>query len=255
MENLLKDYERIDDLHIKDLKIIQNTRGFCFGIDAVLLASFVELKKNSKVMDLGTGTGIIPLLLAGKSTSSSITAIEIQQEVADMAIRSVVFNKLEDRIKILNIDLKTASEHVPVNEFDVVTTNPPYMHANGLINPDDKKAISRHEIKCSLEDVIQTASKLLKHHGRFFMIHRPQRLVDIMVLCRKHKLEPKRLQFIHPAHGRKPNLLMIDCRKAAQPELRILDPLVVYDEDGEYTQELLERYNKKTVEERGDANE
>ncbi|KAB3537817.1 tRNA1(Val) (adenine(37)-N6)-methyltransferase [Alkaliphilus pronyensis] len=255
MDKLLKKNERIDDLHIKDLKIIQNSKGFCFGIDAVLLTSFVELRNKSKVVDLGTGTGIIPILLAGKSTNSIITGIELQQEVADMALRSVALNGLENRVKILNIDLKKATDYIPVNEFDVVTANPPYMHNKGLINLEDKKAISRHEIMCTLEDVIKTASKLLKHHGRFFMVHRPQRLVDIMVLCRRYKLEPKRLQFVQPSSGKRPNLLMIDCKKAAQPELKILDPVVVYNGQGEYTDQLLELYNKKSLEKRGDLNE
>ncbi|KAB3531814.1 tRNA1(Val) (adenine(37)-N6)-methyltransferase [Alkaliphilus serpentinus] len=249
MEKLLRAEERIDNLNVKDLRIIQNPKGFCFGIDAVLLANFVEVKKNSKVVDLGTGTGIIPLLLAGKSRSSHITGLEIQEEVADMAKRSVELNQLQQRIHILNIDLKDAEKNIPINAYDVVTSNPPYMHSEGLINPEDRKAISRHEIKCNLEDIIRIASRLLKHHGRFFMVHRPQRLVDIMVLCRKYKLEPKRLQFIHPTSGKKPNLLLIDCKKAANPELKILDPLIVYDDAGKYTENLIEVYNKTSIEE------
>ncbi len=249
MENLVYDNERIDDLQINNLKIIQNPKGFCFGIDAVLLANFVSLKKNAKVVDLGTGTGIIPILLAGKSETSHITALEIQEEVANMAQRSIQLNNIEDRIKILNMDLKDAEKVLEVNSYDVVTSNPPYMHSEGLINTEDKKAISRHEVKCSLEDVIRTASRLLKHNGRFFMVHRPIRLADIMVYCRQYKLEPKKIQFIHPTYGKKPNLLLVECIKAAKPELKILDPLYVYNEEGKYTAEIFHTYGKTKVEE------
>lgn len=249
MNNLVQEHERVDDLQINNLKIIQNPKGFCFGIDAVLLANFVKLKKNAKVVDLGTGTGIIPVLLAGKSETSHITALEIQEEVANMAERSIKLNKLEDRIKILNIDLKDAEKSLEINGYDVVTSNPPYMHPEGLINIDDKKAISRHEVKCTLEDVIRTASRLLKHNGRFFMVHRPIRLVDIMFYCRQYKLEPKNLQFIHSTYNKKPNLLLIECVKAAKPELKILDPLYVYNAEGKYTTEIFHTYGKTHIEE------
>lgn len=248
MEDLIYKHERVDDLQINNLKIIQNPDGFCFGIDAVLLANFVRLKRNARVVDLGTGTGIIPILLAGKSRTSHITGIEIQEEVADMARRSVRLNNLDDRIEILNADLKEAENFLEVNQYDVVTSNPPYMHTQGLINENDKKAISRHEIKCSLEDVIRVSSRLLKHNGRFLMVHRPIRLVDIMFYCRQYKIEPKRLQFIHPTYNKKPNLLLIECVKAAKPELKILDPLYVYREDGKYTEQILNIYGRRDIE-------
>ncbi|SET23513.1 tRNA1Val (adenine37-N6)-methyltransferase [Natronincola peptidivorans] len=249
MKELLKDQERIDDLQINGLQIIQNPQGFCFGIDAVLLSNFITLKKNAKVVDLGTGTGIIPILLAGKSTTSHITALEIQPEVADMAKRSVLLNQLENRIKIIQMDLKRAVDVLPINSFDVVTSNPPYMHPKGLLNPEAGKSISRHEVKCTLEDVIAAASRLLKHLGKFYMVHRPQRLADIMYYCRKYKLEPKELQFIHPTYKKKPNLLLLECRKAAMPELKIKDPLYVYKETGKYTEEIYQIYGRKLVEE------
>lgn len=249
MSNLVKEHERVDDLQINNLKVIQNPKGFCFGIDAVLLANFVALKKNAKVVDLGTGTGIIPILIAGKSQTSHVTALEIQEEVADMAQRSVKLNGMEDRIKVLNMDLKDAEKFLDVNGYDVVTSNPPYMHPQGLLNIEDKKAISRHEVKCSLEDVIRTASRLLKHNGRFFMVHRPIRLADIMVYCRQYKLEPKKIQFIHPSYNKKPNLLLIECVKAAKPELKILDPLYVYGQDGKYTDEIFHTYGITQIEE------
>lgn len=255
MENLVKDYERVDDLQINNLKIIQNPKGFCFGIDAVLLANFVTLRKNAKVVDLGTGTGIIPILLAGKSQTSHITALEIQEEVANMAQRSVQLNHLADRIHVLNMDLKDAEKDLEVNCYDVVTSNPPYMHPEGLLNIEDKKAISRHEVKCTLEDVIRTASRLLKHNGKFFMVHRPIRLADIMVYCRQYKLEPKKLQLIHPTYDKKPNLLLIECVKAAKPELKILDPLYVYHKDGSYTEEIFRIYGRTEIEKGDEANE
>lgn len=247
MEKLIKPGERVDELQIKDLKVIQRPKGFCFGIDAVLLANFVELKRYDQIIDLGTGTGIIPILMAGKSIDTTIKAIEIQKEVAEMADRSVRLNKLENRIEVMNIDLKETSQYLPVNTFDVVTANPPYMHPEGLLNPSDHKAISRHEICCTLEDVIQTASKMLKHHGRFFMVHRPQRLVDIMACCRQYKLEPKRLRFVHPRENQRPNLLLMECRKAAKPELIILEPLTVYREAGKYTDEIYKIYQKTSL--------
>ncbi|MBS4535917.1 tRNA1(Val) (adenine(37)-N6)-methyltransferase [Clostridium sp. D2Q-14] len=239
----LKKNERIDDLQLKGLKIIQNTKGFCFGIDAVLLANFCEIKLDSTVVDLGTGTGIIPLIIYGKNEINKIYGIEIQQEVADMAERSVELNGLEENIKILNMDLRNIEEVIKVNSIDVVVSNPPYMDkGTGIINPNDKKAISRHEIRGGLEDIIEKAKRLLKHNGRFYMIHRPNRLVDILYYLRKHKLEPKTLRFIHSKMSEAPNLVLIKSIKAAKPELKIEAPLYVYNEDGEYTNEIHEIY-------------
>lgn len=246
---MLRDNERIDDLQCKGLKIIQNPKGFCFGMDAVLLSNFCEIKKGATVVDLGTGTGIIPILIAGKSNAKKIYGIEIQSEVADMAKRSVTLNNLEDRIEIINEDFKKAKEFIDVNSIDVVTSNPPYMNVDsGLKNPEDMKAISRHEIKCTLEDVISTASRLLKHNGHFYLVHRPHRLVDIMCLCRQYKLEPKKLRFVHPSKNKKPNLLLLKCIKAARSELKFLSPLYVYKDDGNYTDEVYAIYGKKSIE-------
>ena len=255
MEELIYPGERIDDLQINNLKIIQNPSCFCFGIDAVLLANFATLKKNSKIVDLGTGTGIIPILVAGKNPSSNLVAIELQEQMAEMASRSVKLNNLQDRIKVLNIDLKDALSSLEANSFDAVTVNPPYMHAEGLINPNDNRAISRHEVKCTLEDVMQVASKLLKFRGSLFMVHRPQRLADIICLARNYKLEPKRIQFIQSTYNKKPNLLLIECRKSAQPELLFMDPLVIYDEEGNYTEKVLDIYSKESLETGGDLAE
>ncbi|EOD01062.1 tRNA1(Val) (adenine(37)-N6)-methyltransferase [Caldisalinibacter kiritimatiensis] len=239
----LKPNERIDDLQLKGLKIIQNPKWFCFGMDAVLLANYCDIKPNSTVVDLGTGTGIIPLIIWGKNKVKKIYGIEIQQEVAEMAQRTVKMNKIVEYIEILNIDLRNALETLGVNKYDVVTSNPPYKIVGaGKINPEDKKAISRHEIMCTLEDVIRVASRLLKHNGRFFLVHRPDRIVDIMCLLRKYKLEPKAIRFVHPKVGKKPNLVLIKSIKAAKPELKFQDPLYVYNDDGTYTDEIYEIY-------------
>jgi len=247
-EALLKENERIDDLQCKGLKIIQNPKGFCFGVDAVLLSNFCEIKRNAKIVDLGTGTGIIPILMAGKSSAEKIYGIEIQKEVADMARRSIRLNGLEDRIDIINEDLKRIEGLIEINSIDVVVSNPPYMDpGGGLKNPEDLKAISRHEIKCTLEDVIKTAGRLLRHNGHFYLVHRPHRLVDIMCLCRKYKLEPKKLRFVHPNKNKKPNLLLLKCIKAAKPELKFLNPLYVYNEDGSYTDEIFQIYGRESI--------
>ena len=236
MEVQLKETERIDDLQLKGLKLIQDTDGFCFGIDAVLLANFAKVKKGAKVVDLGTGTGIVPILIAGKSQASKIIGVEIQEEVYEMATRSVKLNDLEERVEIVNADIKEIDKVLEVNGYHVVTSNPPYMHMDGIKNPNDKKAISRHEVKCNLEDVIRAASRLTMPRGKFFMIHRPIRLVDILTLGRKYNMEPKQIQFIHPRAGKAPNLELVEFMKDGKPELKILDPLYVYGEDGNYTE-------------------
>lgn len=247
MEIRLKETERIDDLQLKGLKLIQDTTGFCFGIDAVLLANFAKVKRGTKVVDLGTGTGIIPILIAGKSEAKEIIGVEIQEEVHEMATRSVKLNNLENRVRIINADIKSIDKELEVHGYHVVTSNPPYMHIDGIKNPNDKKAISRHEVKCSLEDVIRAASRLTMPKGKFFMIHRPTRLVDIIELGRKYRLEPKKVQFVHPRANKAPNLLLIEFAKDGKPELKILDPLYVYDEKGNYTSEIKEIYANEDI--------
>jgi len=240
--------ERIDDLQVKGLKIIQNPEGFCFGIDAVLLANHVKLKPGDRVVDLGTGTGIIPILLAGKSKTCGFQGLEIQDSVFRMAKRSVLLNGLEDRIEILQGDIKTVTDLFSKSIYDVVTANPPYMHREGLINPKDAKAISRHEVACNLEDVVKGASALLRTHGRFYMIHRPNRLVDIMYYMRKHDVEPKELTMIQSKKGKAPKLLIIEGKKGSKRELKIKEPLIIYEEDGSYTKDALALYNQENLE-------
>ncbi|MFA9422307.1 MAG: tRNA1(Val) (adenine(37)-N6)-methyltransferase [Sedimentibacter sp.] len=243
MDVLLNENEKIEDLQCNGLKIIQNKKWFCFGMDAVLLTNYCDIKSNSKIVDLGTGTGIIPILLSGKRNYSKAYGIEIQEEVAEMAGRSVELNNLSDKIKILNIDLKNVSEYLESNSFDAVISNPPYkLYNSGIINPEDNKAISRHEIKCSLEDVISTAAMLLKQYGRFYMVHRPDRLADIICLLRKYRLEPKQIRFVHSKVSAKPNMVLIRASKNGNPELKFDPPLYIYDQDGKYTSDVYEIY-------------
>lgn len=237
--------ERIDDLQYKDLKIIQKKDGFCFGVDAVLLANFADIKKEACVIDLGTGTGIIPILIAGKTDAGTVTGLEIQHEIAEMAGRSVSLNGLESKIRIVCGDIKGSIELFGPSSFDAVVTNPPYMNqGGGLLNPSDTKAISRHEIKCTLEDVIKSAGKLLVPGGQFAMVHRPDRLVDIVYLMRNYGIEPKYIRFVHPSPYKRPNLLLIKGMRGGKPQLKMMDPLYVYDENGKYSDEIDRIYNR-----------
>ncbi len=248
MEIKLKENERIDDLEIKNMKIIQNKDGFCFGIDSVLLSDFAkEIKDNSKVVDLGTGTGILGILLCAKTNLKEILGVEIQEEVANMAQRSIELNNLKNRFKILNDNIKNIEKNnINLrNNFDYVVTNPPYKKLNtGKINENEKKLISRHELTANLDDFIKTASFLLKDKGTLFMVHRPERLVDILEKMRKEKIEPKELKFIYPKINKEPNLILIKGVKNANPFLKIDKPLYVYNEDGNYTDDILKIYGK-----------
>lgn len=242
----LKENERIDDLEFKGLKIIQNEKGFCFGMDSVLLSDFAKnMKNNSTVLDLGTGTGIIPILLCGKTNLKKVVGIEIQQDVANMAKRSSQLNNLQDRFEVVNtniIDLKNIYEK---QSFDVITTNPPYKKENtGITNENRTKLISRHEITANLEDFISVSKDLLKDKGEFYMVHRPERLVDILSLMRKYKIEPKILKFVSPNKNKEPNLILIKGIKNANSFLKIEKNLYVYKENGEYTEDILKIYNK-----------
>ena len=242
----LKENERIDDLEYKGLKIIQNKDGFCFGVDSVLLSDYAKnIKKNSKVVDIGTGTGIISLLLCKKTELSKIYGIEIQEDVAEMANRSIILNNLEHKFEIINTNIKNITEVLEPHKFDVVVTNPPYKKADtGVKSIDRKQLISRHEVECTLEDVIENASKLLKDLGEFYMVHRAERLADIMCLLRKYKLEPKNIRFVHPKANEKPDLILVRAVRCAREFLKIDKPLVIYKENGEYTDEIYKIYDK-----------
>lgn len=242
----LKSNERIDDLQYKDLKLIQNTESFCFGVDAVLLANYVDVKKGAKVIDLGTGTGIIPVLLSGKTQASNIIGLEIQPEMAEMASRSVKLNGLDQRISIVMGDIKNSVELFGPSSFNVVVTNPPYISKGaGILNPTDNKALSRHEILCTLKDVVEAGSKLLTPGGQFAMVHKPDRLVDILYLMRTNGIEPKYIRCVHPAPYKKANIILIKGRKGGKAELKMEEPLYVYDENGKYTREINEIYGRR----------
>lgn len=242
----LKENERIDDLEYKGLKIIQNKKGFCFGIDSVLLSDYAKnIKKNSNVIDIGTGTGIISLLLCKKTELNKIYGIELQEEVADMAKRSIKLNGLENKIEIINKNIKDIFEILEPNKYDAIVTNPPYKKLDtGLKSEDKKQLISRHEVECTLEDIIEKSYKLLTSNGEFYMVHRAERLVDIMYYLRKYKLEPKNIRFVHSKKDEKPNLILIRAVKNAKEFLKIAKPLVIYKDNGEYTDEILKIYNK-----------
>lgn len=235
--------ERIDELQRNGYRIIQNEEKFCFGMDAVLLSGFAKVKPGESVLDLGTGTGIIPILLSAKTEAGHLTALEIQEESADMARRSVALNGLSERISVVAGDIKEASVLFGKATFDVVTTNPPYMNENhGLKNPDLPKAIARHEVLCSLEDVVREASLVLKPNGRFYMVHRPFRLAEIFAVMQKYKLEPKAMRLVHPFADKEPNMVLIEGLKGGKSMVKIAPPLVVYKEPGIYTDEIYEVY-------------
>lgn len=242
----LKENERIDDLQYKGLKLIQDKNGFCFGVDSVLLSDFAKgIKKNSIVVDIGAGTGIIGLLLCGKTDLKKIYGVEIQKDVAEMAKRSIELNHLENRFEMINCDINNIFEFLEANSIDCIVTNPPYKKANtGLKNEEEKQMISRHEVKCTLEDIVEKSSRLLKDRGEFYMVHRAERLVDMMCVLRKYRLEPKIIRFVHPKQNEKPNLILVKAIKYANPFLKIDKPLVIYDEEGNYTEEINRIYDR-----------
>lgn len=235
--------ESLDDLQRNGYRIIQKPDGFRFGVDAVLLAAFAEVKPGAKVLDMGTGTGIIPILMEARTKAGHITGLEIQEEFADMAARSVKLNGLEEKINIVTGDIKEACRIFGGASFDVVTTNPPYMNdSHGLKNPDLPKAIARHEILCNLEDVVREASMVLKSGGKLFMVHRPHRMIEIIAMMRKYHLEPKRIRMVHPFIDKEANMVLIEAVKGGGSYLKMESPLIVYKETGVYTDEILRIY-------------
>lgn len=235
----LKENERIDDLQRDGYRIISNAGYFCFGIDAVILAAFAGTKKNDNAIDLGTGNGIIPILMDARYRNARITGLEIQEYNVDMANRSIALNDIADRVSVVQGDIKEASAIFGCGKYDVVTSNPPYMNDNhGLKNPDMHKAIARHEVLCTLDDVTREASKLLKEGGHFYMIHRPHRLVEIFDRLKAYKLEPKRMRLVYPFADKEANMVLIEAIKGARPMLKVESPLIVYDAPGEYTEEM-----------------
>ena len=268
-ECILKEDERIDDLQRNGYRIIQKKKGFCFGMDAVLLSGFARVKVGGRVIDLGTGTGIIPILLEAKTEGELFFGVEIQDEVAEMAARSVELNGLSEKVIILKGDIKELAEKggenillracrkedkaylnaeeerlkLEAGSFDVITSNPPYMNTgHGLKNPGEMKSISRHEILCSLQDVCEAAGRLLKSGGRFYMVHRPHRLTEIISSLRSCRLEPKRMKFVHPFSDRDANMVLIEAVKGGRPQLKVEKPVIVYESEGRYTSEIYDVY-------------
>ena len=239
----LEPQERIDELQRNGYKIIQHTGKFCFGMDAVLLSGFAKVKSGETMLDLGTGTGIIPILLEAKTEGSHFTGLEIQPESADMAWRSVQLNRLEDKISIVEGDIKKASDLFGRAVFDVVTANPPYMiGSHGIANPDLPKAIARHEVLCSLEDVVREAAAVLKPGGRFYMVHRPFRLAEIFSVMTRYKLEPKRMRLVYPYIDKEPNMVLLEGIQGGKSRIAVEKPLIVFKEPDVYTDEITEVY-------------
>ena len=233
MTNELRPGERLDDLQIGGLELIQDPKKFCFGVDAVFLSDFVRVRPGENVLDMGTGNGIIPVLLSAKTEARHITGLEIQEDMAEMARRSVAHNHLEDRIDIVTGDIKEAAELFKPAFFDVITTNPPYMLADhGMRNPDDAKAIARHEVLCSLDDILRESMRLMQDKSRFYMIHRPFRLTEIMIKMHQYKIEPKRIRFIHPYIDKEPVMVLVEGVRGAKPRVTVEPPLIIYDRNG-----------------------
>ena len=242
MSNLLPG-ERIDELQRNGYRIIQNPERFCFGMDAVLLSGFARAKKQDRCLDLGCGNGIIPILMEAKTEGKHFTGLEIQPESADMAKRSVALNGLQDRIDIVEGDIKDASKIFGASSFHVVTTNPPYMTAqHGLTNLYEAKTIARHEVLCNLEDIIRESARLLMPGGRFYMVHRPFRLAEIISLMVQYRMEPKRMRLVYPYVDREPNMVLIEGLRGGKSRMTVEKPLIVYKEPGKYTDEIYDVY-------------
>lgn len=242
MSNLLPG-ERIDELQRNGYRIIQNPERFCFGMDAVLLSGFARAKKQERCLDLGCGNGIIPILMEAKTEGKHFTGLEIQPESADMAKRSVALNGLQDRIDIVEGDIKDASKIFGASSFHVVTTNPPYMTAqHGLTNVYEAKTIARHEVLCNLEDIIRESARLLMPGGRFYMVHRPFRLAEIISLMVQYRMEPKRMRLVYPYVDREPNMVLIEGLRGGKSRMTVEKPLIVYKEPGKYTDAIYDVY-------------
>ena len=246
MMNNLKPEERLDDLQIKGYEIIQSPGRFCFGMDAVLLSSYAKVRNRELALDLGPGTGILPILLEAKNEGEHYTGLEIQEESADMARRSVSHNGLEDKIDIVTGDIKEASGIFGAASFHVITTNPPYMIGeHGLKNENEALYIARHEALCTLDDILRESARLLKPKGRFYMVHRPFRLPEILAKMSAYGIEPKRMRLVYPHIDKEPNMVLLEGLRGGRPRMQVEPPLIVYRKDGEYTEELLEIYRRK----------
>lgn len=240
----IREGERLDDLQIKGYGIIQNPESFCFGVDAVLLSSFAKVKPHEHVLDLGTGTGILPILLEAKNEGAHYTGLEIQKESVSLARRSVKYNGLEKQIDVVEGDIRKGSELFGAASFQVITVNPPYMIGeHGLKNENEALYIARHEVLCTLEDVLRESARLLVPKGRFYMVHRPFRLPEILAKMSAYGIEPKRMRMVHPFVDKEPNMVLIEGLRGGKPRMKVEPPLIVYQRDGSYTEEVLRIYN------------
>ena len=247
MEVNINNDESIDDLQLNGLRLIQKEKGFRFGVDAVLLSHFANIKKKHRVIDLCTGTGIVPFLVYGKYSPQEVIGLEIQEDMVEMANRSSILNNTEDKVKFINGDLKDKKIIDSIGKFDVVTVNPPYKLNNaGIVNPEDKLAIARHEIMCTLEDVIIASRRLLKDNGRMFIVHRPERLADIFGLMRKYKIEPKRVRMVHPNTKKAANIVLVEGQRDGGAFLKWEAPLYVYKDEGGYSEEIDKIYGRES---------
>lgn len=244
-EFLVREGERLDDLQTGGYYLIQNPNQFCFGIDAVLLSSFAKVKRGERALDLGTGTGIIPILLEAKNDGEFYAGLELQETSAEMARRSVRYNHLEEKIEITTGDIKEAAKIYGAASFEVVTVNPPYMiGAHGVKNVNDAKYIARHEVYCTLRDVLEQGAKLLKEKGRFYMVHRPFRLPEILKEMCECRIEPKRMRLVHSYVDKEPTMVLIEGLRNGRPRMKVEPPLIVYEKDGRYTEDVLQMYGE-----------
>ncbi|MBP7058967.1 MAG: tRNA1(Val) (adenine(37)-N6)-methyltransferase [Lachnospiraceae bacterium] len=242
-KKLVNQGERVDTLERNGLVLLQNPKKFCFGMDAVLLSGFACIKPEEKVLDMGTGNGIIPILLSAKTKAKEIYGLEIQEEVRDMADRSVRINSLEDRVHIISGDIRDASKRFGASSFDVITSNPPYMiDQHGIRNKEDAKYIARHEALCTLKDIMGEAAKILKPKGRCYLVYRPFRLAELFMEMKSVGIEPKKMRLVHPFMDKEPNMVLVEGIRGANPRLTVEKPLIVYESEGKYTKEILDIY-------------
>lgn len=243
--------ERIDDLNLNGKKIIQDTDLFLFGMDSVLLANKVKgTNKDTVIVDLGTGSSVMPVIIAEKNNVKKIIGVELQQKMYDLAVKNVEYNKLQDTITVLKENLKNVDsirkyvlEIIGKDKVDIVISNPPYKKVGtGSKNEVDEKYIARHEVECELEDIFKTASKLLKFKGKLYLVHKPERIADLISLARKYNLEPKEIQFLQPTIRKKPSIILIEYVLGGGNECVVLPNLIEYDENGNYTKEILDIY-------------
>jgi len=236
---------RWDDLQLGGLGIYQDKRQFCFGVDAVLLADFCRIRPKERVLDLCAGNGIIPILLAGKTKAKHIMGLELSERNCELFRKSVERNQLSEKLSVCCGDIKDIKTVVSGAEFDVVSCNPPYMEAgSGLLNAEDEVTWARHEVMCTLSDVLDAAAWSVKSGGRVCMIHRPHRMEDLLVGMRQRKLEPKRFRAVYPKPGKKASMILVEALRGGNPGMDVLPPLYIYDESGCYTREIDEIYGR-----------